>query len=222
VPATERVCLSSGGALMIRLKAEFCVVGAGYAGLAAAYRLQETHKKSVIVLEAGGHPGGRVWTENLSDGTWFDIGGAWVANESAQPDIRKLMRELKVEPYPQFTHGSEGRTIFVCSDGKITYYKPLSEKSPLEQLPTFRKPEDELDVIAEALNCAAQLDVGAAITTLNAMSDAVNREKPWEDVPFDPLLLTAPKSTREADQMTVQTWMDRTMSTADAKTLLGN
>lgn len=208
---------------MIRLKAEFCVVGAGYAGLAAAYRLQETHKKSVIVLEAGGHAGGRVWTENLSDGTWFDIGGAWVADKNAQPDIRKLMTELEIEPYPQFTNGSEGRTIFVCSDGRITYYKPLSEKSPLEQLPTFRTPKDPFDVNAEALNIAAQLDVGAAITTLNAMSDAVDPEKPWEDVPFDPLLfLTAPKSTREADQMTVQTWIDRNMSTADAKTLLGD
>src|SRR5712691_8485090 len=76
---------------MKQLKADFCVVGAGYAGLAAAYQLQKKH--SVIVLEAGGHPGGRVWTEHLSDGTPFDIGGAWVGDEQAQPNIRALMKE---------------------------------------------------------------------------------------------------------------------------------
>jgi monoamine oxidase len=207
---------------MIQLKADFCVVGAGYAGLAAAYRL---HRKghSVIVLEAGAHPGGRVWTEKLSDGTAFDIGGAWVAQEKAQPDIRRLMRELKIETYPQFTNGDEGKTTFVGSDGKVSTYTPLSKKNPLAKLPAFRTPAGELDIAAMALNIAAQLDLASAITALNAMSAAVNREAPWEDVAFDPLLrLTGPKTTREADTITIQTWLDLNMSTADAKTLLTN
>jgi monoamine oxidase len=191
---------------MKQLRADFCVVGAGYAGLAAAYQLQKKH--SVIVLEAGAHAGGRVWTEHLSDGTPFDIGGAWVGDEQAQPNIRALMSELGVEPYRQFTHGAEGKTVFVGSDGKISAYKPLSE-DPLERLPKF--------------GIAAQLDVGTAIFALSAMSDTVNPDAPWEDIAFDlPLSLVGPKTTREADGMTVQSWMDLNMCTADAQTLLGN
>src|SRR2546422_11638457 len=74
------------------LEADFCVVAAGYAGLAAAFRLHQQHR-SVIVLEAGPRVGGRVWTRQLSDGTPFEIGGAWVAHFEHQPNIRKLMQE---------------------------------------------------------------------------------------------------------------------------------
>jgi len=190
---------------MKQLKADFCVVGAGYAGLAAAYQLQKKH--SVIVLEAGGHPGGRVWTELLSDGTPFDIGGAWVANEEVQPHVRALMRALNVEPYRQFTQSLEGKTIFVGSDGKVSYYRPLSEEHPEEALPKF--------------GISAQLDVGSAIFALCAMSDSVNAEAPWEDVTFElPMSLVGPQTTREADTMSVQTWMDLNMCSPDAQTLL--
>ena len=195
---------------MTRLKADICVVGAGYAGLAAAYRLQKDN--SVIVLEAGNHPGGRVWTEKLSDGTPFDIGGAWVAEPQAQPNIRRLMKELRVDTYDQYTgpgpHGYEGRTIFVGSDGNVSTYKPLSQ-NPLERLPDFGFP--------------AQLDIGSAIFALSAMSSSVNAERPWEDVAFElPLSLIGPKTTREADQMTIQTWIDLNMISPDAKALLQN
>jgi monoamine oxidase len=191
---------------MIQLKADFCVVGAGYAGLAAAYQLQKKH--SVIVLEAGGHPGGRVWTEKLSDGTPFDIGGAWVADETSQPSIRALMADLGVPTYRQFTHGPSGKTTFIGSDGKRSFYKPLSE-NPQDQAPAF--------------GLAAQMDLGASIMALNAMSAVVNPEAPWESAAFDlPLNLTGPRTTREADQMTIQTWLDLNMATADAKTLLNN
>ena len=118
----------------------------------------------------GAHAGGRVWTEQLSDGTPFDIGGAWVADEGAQSNIRALMKELGVETYRQFTNGSEGKTKFVGSDGKVSAYQPLSG-DPLQRLPKF--------------GCLAQLDVGTAILALNAMSEAVNPEEPWEDVAFD-------------------------------------
>ena len=199
-----------------RLQADFCVVGAGYAGLAAAHKLQKK-QHSVIVLEAGNHPGGRVWTECLSDGTPFDIGGAWVAEPTAQPHIRALMAELNVDPYDQYigpvpldpkTKTSEAKTIFVGSDGKPSTYKPLS-KNVLERLPDFGFP--------------AQLDIGSSVFALSAMSGNVNAEAPWEDVAFElPLSLIGPKTTREADQMTIQTWIDLNMTSADAKTLLGN
>ena len=109
------------------------------------------------------------------------------------------------------------------SDGKVSTYTPLSQKNPLAKLPAFRTPAGELDIAAMALNLAAQLDLASGITALNAMSAAVNREAPWEDAAFDPLLrLTGPRTTREADTFTVQTWLDLNMNTADARTLISN
>lgn len=42
--------------------ADVIVIGAGVAGLKAAYDLQKTHKRSVIVLEARDRPYGRIDT----------------------------------------------------------------------------------------------------------------------------------------------------------------
>ena len=58
---------------MTQLEADFCVVGAGISGMAAAYRLHKAGS-AVIVLEAGDRIGGRIWTERLSNGTPFEIG----------------------------------------------------------------------------------------------------------------------------------------------------
>lgn len=50
------------------LTADVVVVGAGYAGLGAAWELFK-HGQRVIVLEANSRVGGRVWSSQLSDGT---------------------------------------------------------------------------------------------------------------------------------------------------------
>ncbi len=61
-----------------RVDADVCVVGAGYAGLTAAWRLHQAGR-SVVVLEARDRVGGRIWTATLADGTAVDRGGAWLA-----------------------------------------------------------------------------------------------------------------------------------------------
>jgi monoamine oxidase len=197
---------------MTQLEAEYCVVGGGYAGLAAAYRLLQK-KRTVIVLEASGHAGGRVWTKQLSDGTPFDIGAAWVASPKSQPDVRALMSELGVKTYPQFTNGTEGSTIFVGLDGRVSTYQPLSADM-LARLPEFSS--DPL------LSLAAKADIGLAILALNELSKVVHPESPWDEVDLPETFSVGPRTTREADQMTCQTWLDLNLATDEAKALLGS
>lgn len=60
---------------MARRKA--IVVGAGLAGLTAAYEL-DRHGWDVTVLEARGRVGGRTWTESLSNGVPIEMGAEFV------------------------------------------------------------------------------------------------------------------------------------------------
>ena len=48
--------------MAVRVDADVCVVGAGYAGLTAARRLTQAGQ-TVVVVEARDRVGGRVWTE---------------------------------------------------------------------------------------------------------------------------------------------------------------
>ncbi len=50
---------------------DFCVVGAGFAGLTAALRLKQAGR-SVVLLDARDRIGGRTFTETRADGTWID------------------------------------------------------------------------------------------------------------------------------------------------------
>jgi protoporphyrinogen/coproporphyrinogen III oxidase len=55
------------------------VVGAGPAGLTAAFRLQQSGHE-VTVLEAGPVAGGRTHTEHFGPGHWVDTGAGWLAS----------------------------------------------------------------------------------------------------------------------------------------------
>ncbi|ORB25884.1 flavin monoamine oxidase family protein [Mycolicibacterium parafortuitum] len=101
---------------------DFCVVGAGFAGLTAALRLKQAGH-SVTVLEARDRVGGRTYTENRSDGSWLDRGGAWIG--PGQDRIYALMDEFGVPSYKQFVDGD----AMMFLDGQTYKYRgtvPLS------------------------------------------------------------------------------------------------
>jgi monoamine oxidase len=85
-----------------RQTADVCVVGAGYAGLAAAWQLKKAGAK-VIVLEARNRVGGRTLTGPLEGGGWIDYGGQWVG--PTQDRFYALIDEMGGKTYPTPDHG---------------------------------------------------------------------------------------------------------------------
>ncbi len=55
------------------------VVGAGFAGLAAAFELVNSGF-AVTVLEARQRVGGRVWSTKLANGAIVELGGEWISS----------------------------------------------------------------------------------------------------------------------------------------------
>jgi monoamine oxidase len=87
---------------MERLRTDYCVVGAGFAGLSAARRLRDCGK-SVALVEARDRVGGRVWNRTAADGTLVSVGGTWLGQR--QDRMFELCREFGVEVYPQYERG---------------------------------------------------------------------------------------------------------------------
>ncbi len=94
---------------------DYCVVGAGFAGLTAALRLKQAGR-SVALLEARDRVGGRTYTEVLADGSWIDRGGAWIG--PGQDRVYALMSEFGVSAYKQYIDGESMMIV----DGKQHRY----------------------------------------------------------------------------------------------------
>ena len=85
------------------------VLGAGLAGLTAAYELHQAGNR-VIVLEARDRPGGRVHTlRNFADGLYAEAGAAWI-----QSNHDYVLKYLKLFDIPL--------QAFVPTDIDLTYY----------------------------------------------------------------------------------------------------
>ncbi len=98
------------------MRVDVCVVGAGFAGLAAA-RAAGRRGASVVVLEARDRIGGRTETTSLPSGLRVDIGGAWVGH--GQDRLRALASEFGAQLYPTYHAGD---TLLVA-DGTTRRYK---------------------------------------------------------------------------------------------------
>src|SRR5207244_2283618 len=92
---------------MERMEADVCVVGAGFAGLAAA-RMLAQEGLTAVVLEARDRVGGRTHTEVLAGGTTIDHGGAWFG--PAQDAAYGLAAEVGVHTYATY---SKGASVYV-------------------------------------------------------------------------------------------------------------
>lgn len=75
-------------------KTKVIIIGAGFSGLAAAYRL---HQKNVdfVVLESRNRIGGRVFSHQITDDLVIELGGEWVGNSHTR--IQELCKEFQLE-----------------------------------------------------------------------------------------------------------------------------
>jgi len=131
---------------------DFCVVGAGFAGLTAALRLKQAGR-SFALLEARDRVGGRTFTEYRPDGTWIDRGGAWIG--PGQDRIYALMSEFGV---PEYKQNHDGDAMMII-DGKKHRYG---------------------GTIPWSMSPWAVANLGAGLLEVDQMCKAIPREAPWE------------------------------------------
>src|SRR6478609_8347146 len=132
------------GMVTEQLAADVCVIGAGYAGLTAALRLQQAGR-SVVVVEARDRVGGRIWTEPLPDGTPVDRGGAWLGPR--HDAIFGLAREFDVDTYKTYVAGAH---LLVDGD-RIRRYTGLVPKISPAAVATIGLAQLRLDRMAKQL-----------------------------------------------------------------------
>ncbi|MGO4200392.1 flavin monoamine oxidase family protein [Rhodococcus sp. TAF43] len=131
---------------------DYCVVGAGFAGLTAALRLKQAGR-SITVLEARDRIGGRTFTETRDDGVWIDRGGAWIG--PGQDRIHALMTEFGVPSYRQYTDGD----AMMMVDGKKYRYQ---------------------GTIPMTMSPWAVANLGAVFLELGELCKSIPLDAPWE------------------------------------------
>ena len=105
VAASELIAIAPGcppGALPGGPFQDVIVVGAGFAGLAAARRLAAAGA-SVTVLEARDRVGGRTLNASIGGGKVVEVGGQWAG--PTQTHLLDLAAALGVETFPTYTTG---------------------------------------------------------------------------------------------------------------------
>jgi monoamine oxidase len=135
----------------MRTETDVCIIGAGYAGLTAARRLAQGGRE-VVVLEARGRVGGRVWTSSSEGGVPIDLGGTFVG--PMHDRFHALIKEMGCETHRTYVAGD----TILATGAKVQRYRGDVPK----------------------INPLALASAGQAIYRLDAMAKKVPVDAPWE------------------------------------------
>src|SRR6476619_2084739 len=135
--------------------ADVVVVGAGFAGLTAALRVQQAGR-SVIVLEARNRVGGRALNRPIGGGEISERGATFVG--PTQNRILALASEFGVGKFPTFDNGDN---VYVDFHGTRSTY---SDQGPFGSAPP---------------DPAITADLAHVVLTLDQMSTEVPVSAPW-------------------------------------------
>ncbi|MFY9226503.1 MAG: flavin monoamine oxidase family protein [Blastocatellia bacterium] len=127
------------------------VVGGGFAGLTAARQLVEAGKK-VKLLEARDRVGGRIYTKQIDEKTYVDLGGQWIG--PTQDRIYALANEFNIKTFPSYHTG----THLVVLQNKLRHYKGLIPNVDFLSL----------------------LNLDFVIKKLNRLSKTISLTEPWQ------------------------------------------
>lgn len=130
---------------------DVAVVGAGFAGLAAARELAAAGS-SVIVLEARDRVGGRTANADIGDGKVVEVGGQWLG--PTQDRAYALAGAVGVETFPTHTDGDN----LLRLDGRLRRYSGTIPK----------------------LGPLVLLDIARGLRKLNGLAREIDPEAPWE------------------------------------------
>jgi monoamine oxidase len=135
--------------------ADVVVVGAGLAGLTAARGIAAAGR-SVIVLEARGRVGGRVWAHDIGGGEISERGGTFVG--PTQDRLLELAKALGVATFDVY---DKGQNVYIDADGGRSTY---SDTGPTGTAP---------------LDPAILPELTLAVSRLDSMSTSVPVSAPW-------------------------------------------
>jgi monoamine oxidase len=136
---------------MKTIQTDVLIVGAGFAGIAAAKKLKAANKDFVLI-EARDRIGGRTLTETLDCGVTVDLGAKWVG--PTQHLLWEWIRETDTESYETY---DSGKNLLKFGE-KISSYSGVIPK---------------IDPIS-------LVDLGIAIEKMNKLSKGIPLENPWD------------------------------------------
>jgi len=136
------------------MSCDVAVLGAGFAGLAAARALDDAAKSGgeklqTVVLEARSRVGGRVFTSTLDDGTWVDLGGQWLG--AGQERLAHWIARHGLETYKTWTAGQN----VLLWRGKRTLYRGTIPRLPWMTLIGVAWAQFRLDRMAKKVPLSA-------------------------------------------------------------------
>jgi monoamine oxidase len=112
------------------------VVGAGLAGLTAAYRIEQMTHQPVEVFEARNRPGGRVYTVYVGD-SYEELGGKFISDAEEAPHIKALVQEMGLEIETQIVDLGKRKYFY---KGKVgNFYSAILENQPDELLLSYEQ-----------------------------------------------------------------------------------